>query len=93
MASVRQTYRWLLHWAATAGYPRLISQTPHEYRHRLVGLLPQVREELDFITQEYIGVRYGALLPNEEELQRLSQSWHRIKQNNLKRVGTQHAAD
>jgi len=93
MASVRQTYRWFLRWAAAAGYPRRVFQTPHEYLSLLAGLLPEAREDLDLITQQYVRVRYGASLPNEEELRRLSQSWHRVKQNDLKRLRAHHTGD
>ena len=86
IASVRQIYRQLLHWAAAGGYPRQMSQTPHEYYYALAGLLPEAQRDLDLITQQYVRTRYGASLPNEDELHRLSQTWHRVKQNHLKRV-------
>lgn len=84
IASVRQIYRQLLHWAAAGGYPRNISQTPNEYFYTLANLLPEVQGELDFITQQYVRTRYGALLPNEGELQQLDKTWHVVKQNHLR---------
>lgn len=84
IASVRQIYHQLLRWAAAGGYPRHISQTPHEYCHILVDLLPEVRGELDLITQHYVRVRYGAWLPTEDELYQVRQSWHNVRQNHLK---------
>ncbi|GAJ09740.1 unnamed protein product, partial [marine sediment metagenome] len=71
VASVRQLYRQLLRWAATSGYPRHISQTPHEYLYTLVDLLPEAREDLGFITQQYVTARYGTSLPTEDELYQL----------------------
>ena len=86
VASVRQLYRKLLHWAAAGGYPRHASQTPHEYCYALTGLLPEAQGDLELITQGYVGVRYGASLLNEGELAQLSQAWHRVRQNRLKRL-------
>jgi len=84
--SVRQIYRQLLRWAGAGGHPRLSSQTPHEYCHALSGLLPEVQSDLALITQQYVLTRYGAWLPTEGELGQLSQAWHKVKQNKLKRL-------
>lgn len=89
VASVRQIYRQLLRWAAAGGYPRHVSQTPNEYCYTLVGLLPQAREDLDLVTQQYVRARYGALLLTGDELNALSQAWHRVKQTRLKRATTE----
>lgn len=86
VASVRQIYRQLLRWAAAGGHARLISQTPHEYCCVLSGLLPEAQSDLDLITRQYVLTRYGAWLPTEGELDQLSQAWHKVKQNNLKRI-------
>lgn len=84
--SVRQIYRQLLRWAAAGGHPRPLSQTPYEYCYALSSLLPEARSDLDLITQQYVLTRYGARLPTEGELDQLSQAWHKVKQNNLKRI-------
>jgi hypothetical protein len=89
IASVRQIYRQFLRWATAGGYPRHISQTPHEYCYTLVGLLPEAREDLDLVTQQYVRTRYGALLSTGDELNELSQAWHRLKQTHLKRGATE----
>jgi len=90
IASVRQIYRQLLQWAASSGYPRLIFQTPQEYLNTLVDLLPQAQEDLDFITQQYVSMRYGLSLPTEDKLNQLRESWHKIRQNHLKRQGNEY---
>ena len=86
VASVRQIYRHFLRWAASGGYPRQVSQTPFEYCCVLGGLLPGSRMDMDFITQQYVATRYGAFLPNEEELSRLNQTWHRVKRSHFKHL-------
>jgi hypothetical protein len=91
IASVREIYRQLLRWAAAWGYPRSASQTPHEYLYALADLLPSAQEDLEFITQQYVTARYGTSLPTEYELHQLSESWHKIKQNRLKKPGGEHA--
>ena len=83
IASVRQIYRQFLRWAAAAGFPRHVSQTPHEYFYELVVLLPEVRGDLDLITQQYVRTRYGAWLLTEDELHQLRQSWHNVRQSHL----------
>ncbi len=85
VASVRQIYRQLLRWAAVRGYPRSMHQTPHEYLYTLAGVLPQAQEDLDFITQQYVRVRYSPSLPAEGELDQLKQSWSNVRQIRLKR--------
>ncbi len=83
--TVRQIYRQLLRWAAAGGYPRHLSQTPHEYRYALAGVLPEARADLDLITRQYISARYGLAPPTENELAQLKESWHNIKENRLKK--------
>ena len=89
VAPVRQIYRQLLRWAAAGGYPRHISQTPREYYFALVGLMPETGEDFDLVTQQYVRARYGAWLPTGDELDKLSQAWHRVKQTRLKRAATE----
>jgi len=91
VASVRQIYRQLLRWADAAGCSRHVSQTPHEYCYTLAGLVPEAGEDLDSITQHYVRARYGALLSTTNELDGLSQAWHRVKQTRLKKVATERA--
>jgi len=93
IASVRQIYRQLLDWAAAGGYPRLVYQTPDEYLCTLAEVLPEAGEHLDFITRQYVSTRYGTLLPTEDELSQMKQSWHKIKQNRLKKPDSQRTSE
>ncbi|MFC1967335.1 DUF4129 domain-containing protein [Chloroflexota bacterium] len=83
-ASVRQIYRQYLRWAAAGGYPRQVWQTPNEYGGELAQLLPGSQADLDYLTNQYVTVRYGASMPAEADLHRLTQAWHRVKKNHLK---------
>jgi hypothetical protein len=83
IATVRQIYRQFLRWAAAAGFPRHVSQTPHEYLYEMADLLPEALGDLDLITQQYVRSRYGTRLLTEDELHQLRQSWYNVKQNRL----------
>ncbi len=85
-ATVRELYRRFLHWAAGGGHPRQPQQTPLEYARALAEILPQARQELAFITTEYVSARYGALSYNIDELALLRESWRRLKQQDLKHI-------
>jgi len=91
--SIRHIYRQLLRWAASAGYPRHTSQTPHEYYRTLSSLLPAAKEDLALVTQSYAGMRYGAVLPTQEELSELNHAWHRVKHFNLKKTEAKPSED
>jgi hypothetical protein len=77
--SVRQIYRQLLGWAASAGCPRHTAQTPREYLHTLIEWLPEARWEFSFITHQYVYVRYSSSLPAANSLDRLAEAWNRIR--------------
>ena len=90
-ASVRELYRRFLRWAAASGFPRHISQTPQEYFYTLADLLPEARQDLAFITRQYVSARYGTLPQTEDELRQLRESWHNVKQNNLRQISREQA--
>lgn len=91
VASVRELYRRFLRWTAAGGYPRHIYQTPHEYLYTLADLLPEARQDLAFMTQQYVSARYGTLPQTEDELRQLRESWRKVKQNNLKQMSRNQA--
>jgi hypothetical protein len=77
--SVREIYRQFLDWAASAGCPRHVAQTPREYLRTLVEWLPAARWEFSFITHQYVYVRYSSSLPTEDGLDRLAEAWKRLR--------------
>jgi hypothetical protein len=86
VASVRQVYRQLLRWAAAGGFPRGLSQTPNDYCHTLVELLPEAHVDLQLITHYYVSTRYGNFVPGDNEMSQMKQSWYRVQQNRFKTV-------
>ncbi|MFC1945629.1 DUF4129 domain-containing protein [Chloroflexota bacterium] len=86
VTSVRQTYRHFLRWAAAGGYPRELAQTPCEYRDMIGGLLPELSQDIDAITAQYVSTRYGEASPAPPELQLMNHSWQRLRQVKLKKM-------
>jgi hypothetical protein len=91
VASVRQLYGQFLHWAASGGYPRGKAQTPSEFEFVLSDAISENQPELEFITREYINARYGPVTPTQEDLNRLKESWKKLKQARLKASDSQSA--
>ncbi|MFQ5886079.1 MAG: hypothetical protein ACE5II_02465 [Anaerolineae bacterium] len=50
---------------------------------------PGSREQLFYITESYIRVRYGGPLPSVEELERTKQAWLAVKSRALVDRGTE----
>jgi len=78
-ASVRQIYRRLTDWAASAGCPRHAAQTPAEYLPALAGWLPEGRLEFSLITEQYMFVRYSPHLPASDTVESVVKAWDRLK--------------
>jgi len=77
--SVRQIYRHLIDWAASAGCPRHAAQTPGEYLLTLAGWFPEGRPEFSLITEQYVVVRYSPFLPTNDALEHMMNAWDRLK--------------
>jgi hypothetical protein len=88
--SIRQIYRHFLRWAASAGHPRYVSQTPQEYCYALEDFIPDVADDLHLVTQLYVRARYGARPSTAEQLGNLNRAWNRVKRSNLKRANPEH---
>lgn len=86
--AVRHIYGRLLSWAAKHGHPRPIGQTPDEFLPTLVALGPQARAELTLITATYVGVRYGAAIPETDQVAAVRDGWRRIRRMRPARART-----
>jgi hypothetical protein len=78
--AVRRVYRGLLAWSAAGGCPRRRHQTPHEFLSRLCEWLPQARDQLARITEQYAAVRYGDRRPDAEAVKTLERTWRDVRQ-------------
>ena len=82
-------FRLMLDYAVRTNeyvHQRLGDKGLASYAHAMAELLPQSRQELAFLTGEYISARYGALSYNSDELERLRESWRRLRQQDLKHL-------
>ncbi|HEY3080881.1 MAG TPA: DUF4129 domain-containing protein [Chloroflexota bacterium] len=72
--TIRQLYRELLRLASVRGAPRRPDATPFEHLPRLQATLGP-DEALADLTRAYVRARYGALPPDEADLERLRAWW------------------
>jgi len=81
--SIREVYRAMLRWAADRGYPRKRDETPYEFRLRLHTRLPLTEPELGTVTEAYTAIRYGRVVPSEDEVAHVQQIWSQLRQKSL----------
>jgi hypothetical protein len=77
--SIREVYRAMLRWAALRGYPRKRDETPYEFRTRLRTRLPFTEPEISTMTEVYTAIRYGSVVPSEDEVAHIQQSWQQLQ--------------
>ena len=78
---VRRVYAQLLEWAAGEGRPRRPAETPLEFGTALAGIRPQLRQDLDTITQAYLHVRYGEAPEDAEMVNGVLAGWDRVRRS------------
>ena len=79
ISSIRTIYRRMMAWAASAGCPRNVAQTPHEYLNALAQWLPEAGQDFAFITNHYVLVRYGDCLPSHGTLDQVKTTWEKLR--------------
>ena len=72
-------YERVYRLAAFLGFRARPSQTPTEFTGGLSALLPEVREEVELVSQSFVRERYGGVRPTAPEQMRLLWAWRRIK--------------
>lgn len=77
--TIRRIYAQLQKLAARRGYPREPARTPYEYLPTLVECFPSCQADLARITEAYVGVHYGELPEQPEELASIRAAWERIQ--------------
>ncbi|MFN2169074.1 MAG: DUF4129 domain-containing protein [Anaerolineae bacterium] len=85
--TIRRIYANLVRLATKAGYPRLGSQTPYEYRTTLQEVFPGRENDIALITEAYVSAHYGQLPDNREELQQIRDCWERIRSQGAQTPG------
>ncbi len=72
-------YERVYRLSAFLGFRARHSQTPTEFTGGLSALLPQVRDEVELVSQSFVRERYGGVRPSAPEQMRLLWAWRRIK--------------
>jgi hypothetical protein len=78
--NMREIYRAFLKKAASLGYARKKDETPNELRLRLDEKAPLVEPQLEVITEAYALVRYGASIPDAEDVAYVQRTWSELDQ-------------
>ncbi|HAL61181.1 MAG TPA: hypothetical protein DCP08_02080 [Chloroflexi bacterium] len=89
LSSIRGIYATMLRFAANLGFPRRPGETPYEYLPTLSQAWSESQEQLSYLTETYIRVRYGGVSPSLEELERAKQAWLAVKSRALVDRGTE----
>ena len=77
--TVREIYRRFLIWGRSKGTPRETGTTPYEYQARMSLVLPERRDDLSLLTEAYVLVRYGGVIPGPELIRLVRAAWRKIK--------------
>jgi hypothetical protein len=85
--TIRRIYANLVRLATRAGYPRLQSQTPFEYRETLREVFPGRESDVALITDAYVNAHYGQLPDRREELEQIRECWERIRTQGIEAQG------
>ena len=85
LGNIRQIYRQLMRSANKSGVTRGKYQTPFEYQIDLTQWLPEAKQEIEYITNQYVVVRYGHHIPCEQTVAQIKQCWLKIKKQYLKK--------
>ncbi len=80
LVTIRQIYASLTRLAAIVGSPRREAQTPYEYVDDLQSAFPGSREEVQLITEAYVGAHYGERRFQPEYVQRVREAWLTIRE-------------
>ena len=78
-AKIRRIYFQLMMMCEDLGFPRPLSQTPHEFLSTLERTMPTHIDDLKHITDAYVRVRYGEFPEHREEIAAFAAAWRRIR--------------
>jgi hypothetical protein len=77
-AAIRRIYARLLDLAEARGRRRAPAETPREFMPQLWALFPDLRAEVELITEEYLRVRYGEYPEAVEAVARVRAAWSEL---------------
>jgi hypothetical protein len=77
--TVRELYQAMLWEGRQLGTARKQSETPYEYRKKLVERIDKAAPEIDALTDAYIIERYGQINPTHEKVSLLNRIWRKLR--------------
>jgi hypothetical protein len=77
--TVRELYQAMLWEGRQLGAARRQSETPYEYRKKLVDRIDKAAPEIDALTDAYIIERYGQINPAPEKVSLLNRVWQKLR--------------
>jgi hypothetical protein len=78
-AKIRRIYVQLMKMCEDLGFPRPLSQTPHEFLPTLERNMPSHIEDLVRITDAYVRIRYGEFPEHRDDIIAFAAAWRRIR--------------
>ncbi len=78
-AKIRRIYIQLMKMCEDLGFPRTLSQTPHEFLPTLEHYMPTHIDDLVRITDAYVRTRYGEYPEHREDIVAFASAWRRIR--------------
>jgi hypothetical protein len=85
-ARIRRIYAQLMEMSERLGDPRPVAQTPLEFLPSLEHTFPGREIDLEDITRAYLRVRYGELPETHQEVDRVEESWERVRVQGLEQL-------
>jgi hypothetical protein len=76
---VQRYYLNMVRRAAERGVSRRASQTPHEFIHTLAHRVPDAESDIYLLTGAFVEARYSAHPVEAPQVQRVRESWHRVR--------------
>jgi hypothetical protein len=77
---IRRVYAQVLYRAARQGLERSPTVTPAEFQDDLQERWPSGGPHFAAVTAAYIERRYGNTAPSEDDVRRVQQHWHRLRE-------------
>lgn len=79
IARIRRIYHQFETLCARAGTPRPTSATPLEFAEQCNEHFPEVRKDIQIITQTYVQVRYGEIPETPEAWKQVLEAWKNVE--------------
>ncbi len=76
--NLEKIYSYLLLWGKQRKILYYPNETPYEYSLKLIKKYPEKYYPIELITQSYVAYRYGNIIPNVENMEKINKSLKRL---------------